>query len=467
MKIKSGYGLFSILIVIISWQLLAYYVGDASKFPSLNALLEELFNMIISPDFYSSLGTTIVRGLIGFGIAFVLSASLATLSAHNQNFKVFFQPIVVITRSIPVISLVLIALLIISPPKLPIFIALITMFPILYQDILSGLEHTDIKLVDKAKIYRKSNFQRFKFIYYPYARKFIFAGMATSMGFGWRAVIIGEVLAVPLRGIGSNMKQAQASFNVSELLAWTVVAVLVSFVFDFLLKLIEKNKLVCNSKLKYSSKDIHSIEKGFKQLNLTNISVRIDNKTIIDDLTFTVTNEKINFLKGVSGSGKTTLIDVIAGTKKFEKGKMDFNISNPVVSYAFQDNRLIPWLTLEQNIAFVLPSYPNISEDEKSKIENLINLLELSEHKHKLPDELSGGEAQRVTLAVALILPCDILLLDEPITGVESELKTRMIEIIENLTDKYRPIILWATHDDLKEHLTSGYNEIVLNKHSK
>lgn len=464
MKLKPHPGIYGIITMLILWQALAYYVDNEAAFPSVTALLEKLFHMLLSADFYTALGITIVRGLIGFVLAIAITSILAAIALHNSFFKLFFQPINVIMRSIPVISLVLIALLIIAPPNLPVFIAFITMFPILYQNILSGLEHTDIKLVEKAKVLRKSNFERFRLIYFPSARQLIFAGIATAMGFGWRAVIIGEVLAAPFRGIGTNMKKAQAMIDVTELLAWTVVAVAVSFLFDFILKQISKiNNKPKSINIKKLHAEISSINTDFKLLNISDLDIQLNNKTIIKDFSKTLSNHNINLLKGFSGSGKSTIMNFIAGLIKEDNGNINYNIPHPVVSYLFQDKRLIPWLNIEQNLAFPLSSFPTIYQNDYDRIELLLNMLELIEHRYKYPEELSGGEAQRVALAVALMINCDILLLDEPLTGMELTLRTKIIDIIIQWTESYKPIIIWATHDDIQEYLTSGYSEIVLN----
>ena len=199
--------LFGILFLIVLWQGFAMLVGQPELFPSVTELAAGLFNLFKSGSFYTDLAFTILRGLLGFTIALILALTLAATALHHDFWKNFFHPLVVTIRSIPVISFVLIALLWISPPGLPVFIAFFTMFPILYQNILSGLEHTDIKLIEMSVVFRKTGLQRFIYIYLPAARTLIFSGISTALGFGWRAVIIGEVLAGPVHGIGTSIKK--------------------------------------------------------------------------------------------------------------------------------------------------------------------------------------------------------------------------------------------------------------------
>jgi NitT/TauT family transport system permease protein len=172
-----------------------------SLLDSLPDLLQNIASLFVLPDFYASIGATIGRGMVGFVISFITAFICALLSSNSGFWKDFFHPILVVIRSVPVISLVLIALLWFSPNQLPVFIALLTMWPVLYQNMLNGLESTDERLVEMARVFGKTKMQRLEHIYLPSAKNLIFSGISTAMGFGWRAVIIGEVLSQPFRGI--------------------------------------------------------------------------------------------------------------------------------------------------------------------------------------------------------------------------------------------------------------------------
>ena len=458
MKHKSTPAFYSILLLLVFWQGLAMLIGYPDLFPSVTGLLKAIVALLTDSGFYASLTVTILRGLIGFALSFALAAVLATIALHHPFWKSFFHPWVVVMRSVPVISIVLIALLWLSPPGLPVFIAFFTMFPILYQNILSGLEHTDSKLVEMAKVFNKNNLQRLQYIYLPSARSFILSGMTTAMGFGWRAVIIGEVLAGPVHGIGTSMKKAQAFIDMKELLAWTVIAIVVSYTFDVLLKLLAKQS--GKLRLSITKKNIYPkiVTADKKAISINSLNRSFNNKPVLHNLNLSLSNEHIHLLKTASGSGKTTLMHIIAGILKKDNGTLIFNQPEPVIAYAFQDKRLIPWLNVEQNIAFALPHFPQVTTAEKERINALIHLLELDNQQDKLPDILSGGEQQRVALARALALPCHVLLLDEPLTGLGQALKIKIIGEIEKFTQNYKPVIVWATHEDVEKYLSPVRN---------
>ena len=442
--------LLAIASIAIGWQLIALAIGFPALFPSLSDLLKEVFILVFSETFFVSLFATILRGFIGFIFAFSLALLLATVATFSGFWRAFFQPLVVTTRSVPVISMVLLALLWFSPTQLPVFIALITMFPILYQNTLTGLSQTDIRLLEMAQVFGKSRRNQFLCIYMPSAKNNIFDGIKTAMGFGWRAIIIGEVLSQPLHGIGTSMKLAQVYINVPELIAWTVVAIAVSYMFEFIIGQIQSINLT--SKVKDSTKYEIRHEKQpdtIKVIKAENLKKEYNQVVVFENLNLSLSSEAVYFLKGPSGIGKTTLIRMLAGLEKAEAGKVTIPDSFSF-AYSFQDIRLLPWLTVAENINYAM----NKKKQKKHEIHTLtcylLKQMELSEHAGKYPHELSGGQQQRVGLARALAVKSDILLLDEPLTGLDSELKNNVTAFISEWISSYKPLVVWATHENVE-----------------
>lgn len=160
---------------------------------------------------------------------------------------------------------------------------------------------------------------------------------------------------------------------------------------------------------------------------------------------------KVTTLLGASGSGKTTLIRILLGIEKYEKGQI-LGLEHKNIAVVFQEDRLIKWLDVYNNIAFVLKSYMN--EDEiKERIQNALELVELWEYKGYKISALSGGMQRRVALARALVYTSDILILDEPFKGLDYELKMRVITKIKKMLEEEKRITILITHDMEEAHL--------------
>ncbi|MDO9154937.1 MAG: ATP-binding cassette domain-containing protein [Paludibacter sp.] len=441
--------LLAVIAILFLWQIFSWSMGYPAIFPSLPVLFTRIIAIFLTHEFYIAISLTILRGLIGFLISFVLAFTFSTIAVFSPFWKSFFHPLVVFTRSIPVISLVLIALLWFSPDNLPVFIAFLTMFPILYQNILNGLELTDKKLIDMSKVFGKSSIIRFTSIYLPSAKSVIFGGISSAMGFGWRAVIIGEVLAQPLHGIGTNMKQAQSYINISELIAWTAVAIAVSYLFDYMFRKISHFNLMhhFNKHFWTTNKKVIS-NNEVKIVEIREITKHFNQNRIFSSYAEVFTSDKVYCIKGLSGKGKSTLLNLISEIEMPDNGKITHKNINSF-AYSFQDLRLIPWLTVEENILYVLNKHKINRDEVFSLINQLLNKTELTEHVHKLPNELSGGQKQRVSLVRAMITKSDLLLLDEPLNGLDAELKLKIIEVLDEWISTYKPLVIWATHEEI------------------
>lgn len=453
--------LLSILFIAIVWQILSFKVGYPAIFPSLADLVKKVFSLFVSEDFHIALLSTIFRGIIGFFIALVMGFIFATIAVFSPFWKAFFHPIIVIGRSIPVISFVLLAILWFSPPYLPVFVGFVTMFPVLYQNILTGLEQTDVKWVEMARVFGKSPYKRFVSIYLPASKSIIYDGVSTAMGFGWRAVIIGEVLAQPIHGIGTEMKQAQAFINVSELIGWTVIAVGVSYLFEGIIRWIRRIRFTeafPNPTTYVIPVDVQYAE--IKEIKAFDLDKRFNNKIVFHSFSSVFDTDTVSYIKGPSGKGKTTLLRMLAQLEKPDVGSISFS-KLATFAYSFQDVRLLPWLTVFENVAFAVHSKHIHKQEISNLVAFLLEKMELTDQGHKYPHELSGGQQQRVGLARALAACSDVLLLDEPLTGLDNALKERLQDFLSVWIVAYRPVVIWATHE--KVHLKDiAVREVVL-----
>ena len=157
-------------------------------------------------------------------------------------------------------------------------------------------------------------------------------------------------------------------------------------------------------------------------------------------------DKKLISIVGKSGSGKTTLLRAIAGFENSEgyikvdnKEWQNLKIQNRDIGVVFQNYAIFPNMNVYENLKF--------ANNDKSKIENIIDLMELNGLEKRHPHNLSGGEKQRVALARAMINNPRILLLDEPFSALNYELKQKLYEEIELIKQNFNTQIILVSHD--------------------
>ena len=181
---------------------------------------------------------------------------------------------------------------------------------------------------------------------------------------------------------------------------------------------------------------------NYECVNLQHIRVSFqENKEILKDITCTIKSGTFISLIGRSGCGKTTLLKVIANLIKPDCGTIKVTQHQAI---GFQDARLIPWLPVWQNVVFGM-------EGSKQDLKNIAHLalcqMQLEGYDNKWPSELSGGQAQRVSLARALVRSPELLLLDEPFGALDALTRFDMQDLLNNLQAKYGWTTLMVTHD--------------------
>lgn len=187
--------------------------------------------------------------------------------------------------------------------------------------------------------------------------------------------------------------------------------------------------------------------------------IRLDNVFLTDDalpMTFdlqVVAGERIAIV-GPSGAGKSTLLNLIAGFVLPTRGEIWLNGENHTqsapyerpVSMLFQENNLFPHLTVQQNLALGLKTSLKLTALEQDQIERVADAVGLTSFLSRLPNSLSGGQKQRVALARCLLRDKPILLLDEPFSALDPELRLEMLNLIDELCHSKSLTLLLVTH---------------------
>ncbi|MFR2739674.1 MAG: ABC transporter ATP-binding protein [[Clostridium] innocuum] len=202
-------------------------------------------------------------------------------------------------------------------------------------------------------------------------------------------------------------------------------------------------------------------------LTLNNLKKSYDQTSILNGISLSIETGEIVSILGPSGSGKTTLLNCILGITDIDSGSVVFNgqdvtgvsMEERGFNIVFQDYALFPNLNAYENITYGLKNKPGISTQQE--VNELIELLGLSQHLNKHIDQLSGGQKQRVALARTMVMKPKILLLDEPLSALDGVIKESIKEKIKTIAKEFHLTTIIVTHDP-EEALTLSDRVLIM-----
>lgn len=196
-----------------------------------------------------------------------------------------------------------------------------------------------------------------------------------------------------------------------------------------------------------------------------NISKNFDDLKVLNDISINFEEYKTTCILGDSGVGKTTLLNIIAGITEKDSGEI-IGFGDVDSSFIFQEDRLIEWKNVKENIGFVLKDIMSDLEIERI-IDRYLKIVNLERYKNYYPKNLSGGMRQRISLLRAFVYPSEILLMDEPFKSLDINNKEIAIEIFKELRKLKKKTCILVTHD-IDEAIMLGDKIIILsNKPTK
>ena len=216
-----------------------------------------------------------------------------------------------------------------------------------------------------------------------------------------------------------------------------------------------------------SAVSIQNISKIYPGHNATDAPV-----LALDDVSFNVADGEFCTIIGHSGCGKTTLLNMLAGFEQPTAGSIRVNgkaVGRPTWSRSmvFQDYALFPWLTVEQNISFGLEMKKIPLDERKAVIANQIRLVGLEGFEHRFPHQLSGGMKQRVSIARALSVDPEVLLMDEPFAALDAQnralMQKEMGRLLAEANAASRKTMVLVTHS-IEEAILLSDRIIVLSR---
>ncbi len=426
--------IFAIAFWIIIWEALAVFINSTLIIASPLQTAKTLLSLAVQPDFWVSIGFSFLRITAGFVLALALGTALAAVSARASVVKTLLQPITSFIKATPVASFIVIAIIWFGSRNLSIFISFLMAFPIIYLNLLQGIEAQSKKLKEMASVFKIGLKNRFLFVVLPQIMPFVRSACSVALGLCWKSGIAAEVIGISAGSIGERLYNAKLYFETGELFAWTAVIIVFSTVTEKLFMLAINfgyNKILKSAE---NIKTHSTAAPANADISVQGVGKIYGEETVLNGLSLEIPSGKRLSVSGKSGAGKTTLTRLILGLEKPTSGRI--TADNAGFSAVFQEDRLVPQISALANIKLAT----------KQNGQQLLEAFGFNQDLMTKPTaDLSGGEKRRVAIARALLMPANVYILDEPFKGIDQETLTSAVIPKTNEITNGRTVIL-ITH---------------------
>ncbi len=481
-------GAAAVVFWILVWQLIVMILDKKSGNSMGGNLLvaspletvKTLFVLVQTPEFWKAVGYSFAKIASGFFLALGAGVLCAVLASAFGVVRALLNPVLRLIKAVPVASFIILALFWLSSSKnLSVLISFLMVLPVIYTNVLQGIESTDRELLEMASVFRISVGKRIRYIYIPAVMPYFVSACSVGLGFCFKSGIAAEIIGLPANSIGERLYEAKLYLLTEELFAWTAVIVLVSVVFEKAVMLLvkaaakglagsgkeagvdsknengqvaeteEKNGAVQNTETDEATDDgctikmeIHSdmggvseLKGGMEGFGLYNVTKSFEDKTVLKDFSVWLAPGEIVALMGASGCGKSTAGKLMLGLLRADEGE----VKRPKrLGAVFQEDRLCMEFDAVTNIAMVT--------GDRRAAETALAEVGLSDIKGKSVSALSGGMKRRVAIVRALLSDGELLVLDEPFTGLDAANKQQVMAYVKEKLQS-RSVIL-ITHSE-------------------
>ena len=464
------------------WEVASLLVDSDLLLPGPIAAARALVGMLGEVTFYLNVLATLARVVISMTVSFVLGMLLAWAAYRRDGVRIALAPVISFLKSVPVMAIIIYVILVASSDWVAIIVCVCMCLPIVYTNVLGGLDAVSREHPELAEVYGLSSRQTRRLVYMPEIRPSINSALSLVCGISWKAVIASEVLSIPKFSLGYQMLNAKYYLETPELVAYIVVIVAVSMGFEKVVKaaFVKDAKLAVGvvARLRRAGLPAEGRQAGGNQaattIELSHVYKGYGDKSVLDDFSLSL-SPGVTTLVGPSGRGKTTVVRLVLGLTAADGGVCEVRqggdgalrvvsdgepraagfsgsegprkeLAGRPVATLFQEDRLLPHLSVYDNIA--------ISGAGEGELREMARKLEIEQALEEYPEALSGGMKHRVALARAFLCRSGLLILDEPFRGLDDELKDRILTRLWEQVTSDRTVLLISHDIDLCKKLS-------------
>ena len=232
MSNNQWYKLAAVAFWLVVWQLASILIAQDLLLVSPLSVLSSLTGLVFEAGFWSAVGFSSLRIIGGLLLGMAFGVLLAAASGRSRRLRILLEPLFSVMKSIPVASFVILALIWAGSRNLSVVISFLMVLPVIYTGVLEGILQRDQGLQEMAKVFGVPRIRRFRAIDLPAVIPYFSASSKVSLGLCWKSGIAAEVIGLPSGSIGEQLYQAKIFLGTAELFGWTIVVVLISWLFE-------------------------------------------------------------------------------------------------------------------------------------------------------------------------------------------------------------------------------------------
>lgn len=229
---KAKVKVWAVIFWLILWEIMFRYIGQEILLVSPVTVLLRFIQLIITSEFWKSILFSFLRIILGFASALILGVFLAGISVSCLYIKELLTPFMSVIKATPVASFTILILIWISSKNLSVIISFLMVLPVVYSNVLQGIQQTDGQLLEMADIFHIPYYLRIRYIYYYQILPYFKAACSLSLGLCWKAGVAAEVIGIPDGSIGEKLYEAKIYLQTADLFAWTLAIILLSMCFE-------------------------------------------------------------------------------------------------------------------------------------------------------------------------------------------------------------------------------------------
>ncbi len=426
------------------WQIGAMLLNQKILLVTPLEVAARLCELVPQWDFIASILFSAGRILLGFAAGLAAGTALAVLAGRSGTVKRLFAPLISAVKSVPVASFTILALIWVSSKNLSALVSFLICVPVVYSNMLEGIESLDPKLTDMARVFEIPAPRRLAGVYLSQLMPYFTSASRLAIGLCWKSGVAAEVIGIPDGSVGEKLFMAKVYLETADLFAWTVVIILLSWgcekLFMLLIGLLVKRaeRAVMFGKGRERETGVCC------GISAKNVVKSYGDNLVLDGFTYDFPAGKTTAVMGPSGCGKSTLLSVLMGTLPADGGEITLP-EDARIAAVFQEDRLCENLSVCANIRLAVGGRRKDDALISDGIEKALTAVELSGCGKKRARELSGGMKRRTALLRALLSDYDALFLDEPFKGLDEQTKKKVMEFCKEST-RGKTVIM-VSHD--------------------